>query len=356
MPSGSGNKILEMAHSSVIVVHELMTHRDSGGTTREITDSEKAKLPDGKRSWAQLPQSLTSLVRDLTTDRKSTENPKDIRESEKIEHLGRRSPSITEYEPPQSPPPVVHPLRPRRDSNGSPAVQSHYHKSRFGIFVSTGISARSSDGTSSDAPGVQTRIYSLPRRKSIDLDRSLPPTPISESPQTLSPVMTTFNISSRFSTRPRLITVPRRQPPVCPSAGTSPAISSFNNRFFARQKFPMPPQRAHTGSSTSGTVDSYSLSTPGGDHLSPITPVGDYPSPVKPNSDYRSRSSSVGDYAPPSTPIGKFLKELSENEGTHLSYSSMDIEIAIPHRQADDEISVISSVDEEEQRREQNFF
>lgn len=128
----------------------------------------------------------------------------------------------------QAPPPVVHELRTTRSSKDHAMVQIG---KKGGIFVSTKFSRKSwtsiesSDGT----PCIETLISSSPwhsnlildkssvhsfdiekeilasyRRKSLNLQRSLPPTLISESPQ-VSPVIGTF--SHRFATPRPLRTV-----------------------------------------------------------------------------------------------------------------------------------------------------
>ena len=88
--------------------------------------------------------------------------------------------------------------------------------------------------TSIDTSNLEAEIYSLYLRKSLDLNRSLPPTPISESPQ-ISPVLANFNVPSSFYQRPLMETVVARgsmsasDSPARP-ASIYPAIFSKNER------------------------------------------------------------------------------------------------------------------------------
>lgn len=144
---------------------------------------------------------------------------RELPDSGKAELLDEHSPSgsgkdISEMA--QALPPVVHELRTTRSSKEPSMV---HIGSKAGIFISTNLSRKSwtsidsSDGT----PRIETVISSSPwhsslalakssvhsfntereilasySRKSLDLDRSLPPTPISESPQ-VSPIVGLFN-------------------------------------------------------------------------------------------------------------------------------------------------------------------
>ncbi|CAD6591030.1 MAG: hypothetical protein ASARMPREDX12_004894 [Alectoria sarmentosa] len=53
---------------------------------------------------------------------------------------------------------------------------------------------------------LEAEIFSLYVRKPLDLDRSLPPTPISESPQ-ISPILANFQVRSSFCQRPQMVNV-----------------------------------------------------------------------------------------------------------------------------------------------------
>jgi len=63
--------------------------------------------------------------------------------------------------------------------------------------------------TSVIAPTTAAEIYELYMRRSLNLDRSLPPTPISESPQ-MSPVFIRFSQGNSFCPRPHILQVPER--------------------------------------------------------------------------------------------------------------------------------------------------
>ncbi len=79
-----------------------------------------------------------------------------------------------------------------------------------GVCVETVISASAQrremdvDRASIITSSLEAEIYSLYTRKSIDLYRSLPPTPISESPQ-LSPILVKMNDRSPFRQRPQMV-------------------------------------------------------------------------------------------------------------------------------------------------------
>ena len=83
------------------------------------------------------------------------------------------------------------------------------------VCVETVISASAQrkemdvDEASIITSSLEAEIYSLYTRKSLDLYRSLPPTPISESPQ-LSPILVKLNDRSPFCQRPQVVeTSPR---------------------------------------------------------------------------------------------------------------------------------------------------
>lgn len=89
--------------------------------------------------------------------------------------------------------PVAYELMTHGTADGRSMIQNHGARSKYTIFVSTNVSSQSwtSIGTSTDIPCVGTTICSQ-KPKTVDLDRSLPPTPISESPQ-ISPVIADFS-------------------------------------------------------------------------------------------------------------------------------------------------------------------
>ena len=165
----------------------------------------------------------------------------------RVELLNEQTPSgscIEISEMPDVPPPISHELRADRDSH----VMVHTRTAdRWKIFTSTKISRKSwtslalsdratcaetatstsplqrkgiSIGASSiDTSNPEAEIYSLYIRKSLDLNRSLPPTPISESPQ-ISPVLAGLNAPSSFYQRPQMAKFSAR---VSMSAFNSPA-------------------------------------------------------------------------------------------------------------------------------------
>ena len=165
----------------------------------------------------------------------------------RVELLDEQSPSgsgIEISEMPEVLPPVSHELRADR---GSHVMVQTRTADRWKIFTSTKISRKSrtslalSDrathaetaistsalqrkgtiigGSSIDTSNPEAELYSLYIRKSLDLNRSLPPTPISESPQ-MSPVLASFNVPSPSCQRPQIAKVSAR---VSMSAFDSPA-------------------------------------------------------------------------------------------------------------------------------------
>jgi len=100
---------------------------------------------------------------------------------------------ISELSSPHDSPPIVHELMTHYSLDHISLTQSRSARDKFAIVVSTNMSSQSklSANTSAGFPSMKTTISSS-RAKGVDLDRSLPPTPISESVQ-ISPIMTTFN-------------------------------------------------------------------------------------------------------------------------------------------------------------------
>lgn len=160
---------------------------------------------------------------------------RELPDTGKIELQDEKQPSGSAkeiLELPPEPPPVYHELMAETVSYGTSKLQKYSStcstKSKTGIYVHTRIltNSRSSEGGSS-TPRVETYITSSTRRdsfksdqpsrsqspwpKPLDLDRPLPPTPISESPQ-VSPITP----ASKRSGRRRL---PIKAPPN--SASTS---------------------------------------------------------------------------------------------------------------------------------------
>ena len=186
---------------------------------------------------------------------------RELPDSGKIELQDEKQPSGSAkeiLELPPEPPPVYHELMAETVSNGPLKLEKYRStsstKSKTGIYVSTRIltNSRSSEGGSS-TPRVETIITSSTRDdalssnqssrsqspwpKPLDLDRPLPPTPISESPQ-VSPITP----SSKRSGRRRL---PIKAPPNSAStSGTfeyvSPTSSGKNSeRFNSRGHSPL---------------------------------------------------------------------------------------------------------------------
>lgn len=132
-------------------------------------------------------------------------------------------------------PPIVHELKSHMTSRQHSMVQTHTVNTGR-IFMSTRISRKSETSlTSFDSiacvetvisasahrenldsgqasvysSNAEAEIYALYMRKSLNLDRSLPPTPISESPQT-SPVVIKFDRGNSFRPRPQIVRTPAR--------------------------------------------------------------------------------------------------------------------------------------------------
>ena len=76
--------------------------------------------------------------------------------------------------------PVAHELMTQRPSDGTSMLRIHVPRSKYTTFVSTGMSTRSwtSIDTSSDIQCAEVQ-----RLEKVNLNQSLPPTPISENPQ-----------------------------------------------------------------------------------------------------------------------------------------------------------------------------
>lgn len=128
-------------------------------------------------------------------------------------------------------PPVSHELR---ADGGSLVMQQTRTASSCNIFTSmktprkSWMSLASSDGAacvetvisaspqqrkevsmtraSIGSSNLEAEIFSLYVRKPLDLDSSLPPTPISESPQ-ISPILANFQVRSSLCQRPQMVNV-----------------------------------------------------------------------------------------------------------------------------------------------------
>ena len=100
---------------------------------------------------------------------------------------------ITELSSPPGFTPFVHELMSRRSPDNASCAQSHAAINNSTIMVSTTMSNESRPSANVSAPVVQTIICSS-RAAEVDLERSLPPTPISESVQ-ISPIVCNFERS-----------------------------------------------------------------------------------------------------------------------------------------------------------------
>ena len=163
-------------------------------------------------------------------DNNSTVGPiRELPDSGKAELLDQQTPSGSgnEISELSTALPVVHELRTNRSSVEQFMIQAN-HTTTCKIFMSPKISRKSasSAGSTDDKPYVETVISasaqrsmirtstetSQPKthmcgsymRKPLDLNRSLPPLPFSESP-TVPPVTPTFQKSSSFYQRPKAI-------------------------------------------------------------------------------------------------------------------------------------------------------
>ena len=121
---------------------------------------------------------------------------RELPDTGKSELLDETAPSKFRHEmseQPQPSAPVAYELMTPFSSGERSMVQNHSARKRFAIFKSTNVSRKSwpSIDTSIEIPCVETIIYSQ-KPKKVDLDWSLPPTPISESLQ-VSPIMKNFD-------------------------------------------------------------------------------------------------------------------------------------------------------------------
>lgn len=93
------------------------------------------------------------------------------------------------------------------------SVASSESTPRVKTVISASVQRRkiSADTASLAASNLKEMIYSSYARRPLDLDRSLPPTPISESPQ-MSPVNTEFNEAYYAVRKPRIVQPPPRPP------------------------------------------------------------------------------------------------------------------------------------------------
>ena len=123
-------------------------------------------------------------------DANSLCEPRELYGTGIVELLDGRS--ILELE--ESPKPIRHELMANQGSTRHIKIQDDKSRSRFAIYVSTGLLTEiwPTVGTSSNRPVVKTVISASALPRVPDSNRSLPPTPISESPQ-IWPVVAGFN-------------------------------------------------------------------------------------------------------------------------------------------------------------------
>lgn len=173
-PSGSGKAILEMSRALPLVAHELRTHRSS----RVMLQNHPANIGKIFMSTQISRKSWTSLA----------------------------------------------------SSDGTPSVQTV-------IAASAKHEQLDVDAASVATSNLEAEIYCSYLRKPIDLERSLPPTPISESPQ-VSPVAIKFDNGSSFQQRPHFTKVQTRG---SMSAFVSPEmpISRYSTAYKRAKRLPV---------------------------------------------------------------------------------------------------------------------
>ena len=204
--------------------------------TRKGRSTASGKSKSSKTGFPELPNGLNVSNSIHEIDNNSLYwGYREIMDTGKAELLDEKWPSgsgnIIQEMPPHSPAPAMYELMTSHNSLGSSMIRSPNSLNRFAIFVSTGTLREGR--TSSDTKKKSSRVVSLsPRHVSsqrtssrptwlkvdrplpspsrgqpLDLNRSLPTTPISESPQ-ISPAITSF--SSRFTIRDYLHTSSNR--------------------------------------------------------------------------------------------------------------------------------------------------
>lgn len=164
-------------------------HNSMVGPVRELPDSGKVELQDDHpptglgNEVSEMSQALAPVPHELRTHRSSqvmiqlrTANVRKIFKSTKISRESWTSVA---------------------SSDGTPRVET---------IISALAQQRDFDADSASVvtSSFKAEIYSFYMRKSLDLNRSLPPTPISESPQ-MSPVVVKFSKTSAFTQRPRIV-------------------------------------------------------------------------------------------------------------------------------------------------------
>jgi len=202
--------------------------------------NDKVKSPTLPRE----PRALIISSRPREIDHNSMVGPvRELPDSGRVELFDDHSPTAPGNEvseTSQALPPVAHELRSHRSSQVMIQLRT---ANTSNIFKSTRISRKSwtsvtssnstprvisvlaqhrvfdADGASVVTSSLEAEIYASYMRKSLDLNRSLPPTPISESPQ-ISPVVVNFDKTSSFKQRPRIFQAP-----------SSVSMSAFLSRY-----------------------------------------------------------------------------------------------------------------------------
>jgi len=179
----------------VIAFRKLRKGRDRRRLFRNrkfINFSQQSQLSNASSPRTIAMNSSTNSRRELADSGKlelNGETPPSELRNEALESIMR-----TAYELNEPTAPIAHELM-SRDSNERIMLQNHTAKSKYKIFMTTNISRRSwtSIGTSNEVPYVKTTISSQTANR-VEIDRSLPPTPISESVQ-CSPIQGNFGQS-----------------------------------------------------------------------------------------------------------------------------------------------------------------
>lgn len=155
-------------------------------STKPTDSSQQLDTPDNFALQEIAMNSLIDIYRELP-------------DRGKVELLDASAPTgsghdISELSQPSLP--IAHELMTHRSSDELSITQYPGRKDKLAILVSTNISreSRASTGPSTGLARIETTISSQ-QTKEINLDRSLPPTPISESLQ-VSPVVASFHNSS----------------------------------------------------------------------------------------------------------------------------------------------------------------
>ncbi|CAD6593003.1 MAG: hypothetical protein ASARMPREDX12_006650 [Alectoria sarmentosa] len=205
--------------------------------------------------------------------------PREVPDTEIVELRGGRS--VLELE--ESPKPIRYELMANQDSAGHIMTQDLNARNRFAIFTSTGLlrESRPTVGTSTDKPNVEVVNSASPPRGFQDLNRSLPPTPISESPQ-VWPFETIISPSHPRGVQDLDRSLPPT--PVLESPQVWPFGAGFNRYADSKQSLQKASSAASIGTSIIGGLDNISQRTIHG-QIQKAPSKSDYilPSPVSIN-------------------------------------------------------------------------